>query len=90
MKTKLFTFINGNTEYSCHGVARSSRFGLSLLLKSPAGNWIVANGVNVKSERGFVVDNGICVGDWNHGHYFMESVSKATQYFYAIKEGSVR
>ena len=83
---KLFTFINGGIEYDCHRVARSERHGVSLLLETKSNNWIVANGVNVQSEKDFVLNEGKCYGDWNHGHYFMEHKEKAIMYFNSIKE----
>ena len=89
MPNKLFDFINNGITYEVHGVCRTARHGLSLLLKTAGGNWIVANGVNVSCEKNFVVNNGFATGDWNHGHYFMEHWWNAYQYWLSIKEAEL-
>lgn len=86
---KICTFMNGPTAYEVYGICRTTRHGLSLLLKTPAGNWIVANGVNVRCEKGFLVSEGYAFGDWDHGHYFMEHEHEARMYFRAVKETEV-
>lgn len=85
----MFTFINNKIEYTVHGVVRTARFGLSMLLETKAGNWIVANGVNVTNEKNFIINEGFATGDWNHGHYYMEDEWKAREYFSFLKENAL-
>ena len=85
----MFTFINNKIEYTCHDVVRTYAHGLSLLLETKAGNWIVANGANIQTEKFVAQTTGYVTGDWNHGHYFMGDKWGAKNYFEALKEKAV-
>ena len=85
----MFTFINNKIEYKCHGVVRTARHGISLLLETKAGNWIVANGANIQTEKFIAQSTGIASGDWNHGHYYMGDEWKAREYFRHLQENAL-
>ena len=57
--------------------------GVTALLLSPGGNWIVANGVNIMdtTEK---PEFTLYHGNWNHGHYFMEDRTAAERYFNSV------
>ena len=86
---KIFDFINGKTCYGCYGVIRTRTYGISVLLKTPGGNWVVGNGVRVMSDHDTVLSLGYASGDWAHGHYFMSNEWGARSYFKSLSEREV-
>lgn len=74
--TPAYSLKNGGTVYTVYE-EKKTRHGITALLKTPGGNWIVANGLNKYSP---MIDCEVN-GDWNHGHYFMEHKDKAIRYF---------
>lgn len=76
----IYTLINNKERYEVHEEKKTT-FGRTCLLKSPGGNWIVANGVNFYSP----ILDGECHGDWNHGHYFMDNFFSAFKYYREVK-----
>ena len=77
--TIAYTLVNGGTRYECYGL-KKTRHGRTCLFKTPAGNWIVANGVNWDSG----IINGEVWGDWDYGHYFMDDEAEARRYFQEV------
>lgn len=78
--TPCWTLVNGGTRYTVYVHKKTAAHGVSYLMKSPSGMWVVGNGVNIFSPFiGFE-----CVGDWHHGHYFMDDRSKAIRYFESL------
>ena len=80
MKTEFFY---NNLTYKIHD-HKPSVHGITALLESPSGNWIVANGVNIMNTTEFD-DITLYQGDWNHGHYFMNNKLDAMIYFLEVQ-----
>lgn len=78
----IFTLINAGAKsrFACFGQKKTAAHGVSCLLRSPGGMWIVANGVRKYSP---MIDHEV-YGDWAHGHYFMENRKKAVDYFIGL------
>lgn len=74
--TPAFSFKNAGTVFTCYA-HKKTRYGQTALFKTQGGNWIVANGVHFYSP---MLDCEV-VGDWDHGHYFMENKDKAVRYY---------
>lgn len=76
--TPAYSFNNGSTCYTVYA-EKKTRHGITALVKTPGGNWIVANGLRhftPKDPEALVMN-----ADWAHGHYFMEDKVKAVRYY---------
>lgn len=78
--TPTYVLVNNSCRYVCY-CDKKTTYGRTALLKTPGGNWVVANGVNFYSPMILCEVHG----DWNHGHYFMEDKKKAIAYYEEVK-----
>ena len=73
-----YTLMNSGSAYTVYH-EKKSWFGVSALIRTAGGMWVVANGLKASA-----VQDGVSVGSWAHGHYFMESKEAAVRYYEKI------